>query len=615
MNLATDATLSYRWQKECPVGNGNTVANDTTVELQEFPVKPQTTKVKKKVKMLVGICSTRAYTFRRAAVRETWLSLPAEGVHSIFFHGRTNSLTENPVDTVELDVRDDYEYLPAKVLAFFEHVLEHYEFEWLFKCDDDTYVAQDRLLSLAKDGVDLVGDPMLDVRRAPSGGAGYLLSRNIVEKIVSTPNFPRTGAEDWIVGRMVTTRFHASWVSTKNLCYDCSRMPRQENAVVSAHWCSPQKLKSIHIVYTNKPRIVCEGVHKDWRDKVLFFENGLFARKTSGCTGRWVRDKTGRLTLHWHEWPVEVLQQKGMEYDGEHFTLKPVSGNFPKLFPKKKISVPKKSDANAVLNAKAVLLFRFHSHFSVCRERLRILRHFNPDLPVYALYGGTLQEAGIARQSTDEFTLGFWNCSELCDAKTKWLRSDFLVKEWYSRVGRALNFSFLYLYEWDILTVAPLKKIFPPLVSSSVYVSPLRAFTPEEEVTWFWTKDRKWKNSEFVNYLIANYGIERPRHVSHAPGMVFSREFLEAQKNLPFLSGVNDGFAIPALAEAFGFPLRETKLFSHPRNSERRLWNTTGVAINDIKNELMAKDGMRTFHPVKAMVTLGDLLDLGLRNF
>ena len=42
------------------------------------------------------------------------------------------------------------------VMAFYQYALEHYDFDWLFKCDDDTWLALDRLESLCDGRYDLV---------------------------------------------------------------------------------------------------------------------------------------------------------------------------------------------------------------------------------------------------------------------------------------------------------------------------------------------------------------------------------------------------------------------------------------------------------------------------
>ncbi|KAA2370664.1 hypothetical protein F2Y07_14450, partial [Alistipes shahii] len=145
--------------------------------------------MKKQVKILVGICSCQRMKEKRDAVRETWLEHPADGIECVFFVGGKEGLEEERGDTVVLDTADGYDELPGKVKSFFRYALENYDFEWLFKCDDDTYVDLSRLESVVDDEYDLIGDVMVSTRHSPSGGAGYFLKRSMVEKLVEAPGF------------------------------------------------------------------------------------------------------------------------------------------------------------------------------------------------------------------------------------------------------------------------------------------------------------------------------------------------------------------------------------------------------------------------------------------
>lgn len=124
---------------------------------------------KKKVSILVGICSGQGLEERRNAVRDSWLRHPQKGVECLFFIGG-EAAEEERGDTVGLDAPDTYNGLPAKVLAFFRYGLEHYDFDWIFKCDDDTYLDLSRLPELADSRYGLIGDVLLGERKAPSGG-------------------------------------------------------------------------------------------------------------------------------------------------------------------------------------------------------------------------------------------------------------------------------------------------------------------------------------------------------------------------------------------------------------------------------------------------------------
>lgn len=281
--------------------------------------------IRKKVKVLVGICSCNDAAGRRKACRETWLSHPVPGIECRFFLGRRTPLPNEP-DVAALWVEDDYRHLPAKGLAFYRYALEHYDFDWLFKCDDDTYVVLDRLESLCNDRYDLVGDMSLADRGFPSGGAGYLMSRMLVEKIVAHGDLvPAAGAEDVLFGqlsRKLGARVHA----TPRLFLNHSPAPQRLNDQVSAHWCSPERLHDIEMLFHSAPIGVFKGKHPHWEDEVFFFRNGRFQRRTSGCQGEYSLNGEAFLVLKWDDWPEESLFRDGSVFRQGDFTLSPIPG-------------------------------------------------------------------------------------------------------------------------------------------------------------------------------------------------------------------------------------------------------------------------------------------------
>ena len=286
---------------------------------------------RKKVNILVGICSCTGAANRRKACRETWLSHPQEGVVCRFFLGRRTPLPNEP-DVVALWVEDDYRHLPAKGLAFYQYALEHYDFDWLFKCDDDTWLALDRLESLCDGRYDLVGDMSLADRGFPSGGAGYLMSRALVEGIVAHGGrVPAVGAEDVIFGRLARelgARVHA----TPRLFLSHAPAPHRLNDQVSAHWCSPGRMHGIEALFHDEPVAVYDAVHPHWRDELLFFARGRFMRGAGGCTGRYVL-QNGLLTLFWDDWAPEALEKNGSGFSRGPFSLTPAAGSRQLPFP------------------------------------------------------------------------------------------------------------------------------------------------------------------------------------------------------------------------------------------------------------------------------------------
>jgi hypothetical protein len=255
-------------------------------------------------KILVGICSCHGHEEKRDAVRETWLSRPVPGVTAKFFVGRKRSVSLNEPDTVVLDCPDDYDGLPAKVLAFFRDALASSDFDYLFKCDDDTFVSLQRLSELTHDNPDLVGNYRLRDDGFASGGAGYLLSRKWVEILAADESLPERGPEDVIITQ-AALRAGAVPTLTGRVCANMDAMPRRDNTMVTCHWCSPADMRMIDTFLNLTPKNEIEVVHSQWQDKVFLYENGIFSRNSTSDAGRWVREGD-RLKLQWFSWDEEL---------------------------------------------------------------------------------------------------------------------------------------------------------------------------------------------------------------------------------------------------------------------------------------------------------------------
>ena len=311
--------------------------------LEEFPYReaitstPQTTDPKSKNgthtpgtpghKILVGICSSQGYSGRRDAVRQTWLSRPHPDVECLFFLGGEVPERER-ADTVGLDAPDTYNALPQKILAFLRYALDHHDFDWLFKCDDDTYLDLSRLPDLADDRYGITGDTLLATRRAPSGGAGYMLSRQTVERLV-TPSFaervPASGAEDLIIGQLALAA-GAVPCATPRLFMSNTRYPAPDNDTISAHWCGPELMRTLHTLRHGTPATLYRGTHAYWQDELLFYPGGIFRRRRTSCYGWWSLGEDDVLVLRWKMWKPEQLAGSGDTFVGSPLRLDPLDG-------------------------------------------------------------------------------------------------------------------------------------------------------------------------------------------------------------------------------------------------------------------------------------------------
>ena len=264
-------------------------ALETLLPNLELAVRPE--------KILVGICSCRQYADKRQAVRETWFPHGVPGVEAVFFVGDGDHEILEP-DTDCVAAPDTYDDLPAKVLAFFRHALEHYKFDWLFKCDDDTYLAADRLHGLLDHRAEHVGNYFVNTRGAADGGAGYLLSRRLVEIIAADSSLALTGPEDVIIG-LAAIGTGESHASDGRLIRTMFPMPRWDNHLITCHRLSPHDLHTVHALMEPPHNLIEVDSGNDADDHILLHRHNRYSRKVAPEAGTYEwREDARQLILH-----------------------------------------------------------------------------------------------------------------------------------------------------------------------------------------------------------------------------------------------------------------------------------------------------------------------------
>ena len=154
------------------------------------------------MKILIVIKCCHKYQVRAQACRDTWLADLPPGTDYKFFYGRGPG--EPKPDEVFLDVDDHYFALPAKSQAICKWGAER-DYDYIFFCDDDTYVVVDRLLVAVPVGKDYVGR-----LRGPSGnwpapycsGFAYWLSKRAASIVAETTLY-LDPVDDRMIGNML----------------------------------------------------------------------------------------------------------------------------------------------------------------------------------------------------------------------------------------------------------------------------------------------------------------------------------------------------------------------------------------------------------------------------
>src|SRR6476469_10032116 len=150
------------------------------------------------MRIMIGALSCWQYQERRERCARTWMreadtlngtspgELP-EPLHTIV---RSVFLIGSPgLDMPALAGRNlllpgpsDYRSLPQRTRAFCQWAIARDDWDYLFKCDDDTYVAISRLIRYPL-AADYIGAEWTPGVRYASGGAGYFLSRRAAEVV------------------------------------------------------------------------------------------------------------------------------------------------------------------------------------------------------------------------------------------------------------------------------------------------------------------------------------------------------------------------------------------------------------------------------------------------
>lgn len=201
-------------------------------------------------RLIVGAlsCCSPQYQRRREKCMRTWLpELERAGVEVLFLVGVGDSIDKPRVvepeehgrigRELQIPCPDTYAALPQKTAAFCRWACEQRAFDYLFKCDDDTYLVPGRLLERDLRGIDYLGSPLFIGIPYASGGAGYFLSRRATEYVADQMK-EREGPEDLIVSQHLHKngiRLHPDrgFVAVRN---DVLR-PKPDNYLVTSHAC------------------------------------------------------------------------------------------------------------------------------------------------------------------------------------------------------------------------------------------------------------------------------------------------------------------------------------------------------------------------------------------
>lgn len=267
------------------------------------------------------------------------------------------------------------------------------------------------------------------------------------------------------------------------------------------------------------------------------------------------------------------------------------------------------------------ILFWFYKDAEVCQNRLRLLRHHNPELAVYGLYGGPVEEAGAYSRGLADLLDDFWCFSDTKDTQWKWRNGDLVLSTWFSERGEKLSWDSIFLAQWDTLVCGSLGHILPTLEPGQMLMSGLRPIA-QVQSWWQWMRDEaRLEYEAFRSHIEARYGtIEDPKCCQFIV-MVLPREFLVRYASIdePELGFLE--YKVPMYAQAFGTSLVEDTCFvpwwpEEPATARAKRTATlmhawrTPLRLPVVMYERFRPDGRRVFHPYHGIYP-HDLASLG----
>jgi hypothetical protein len=150
--------------------------------------------------LLFCILHGSIYSHRVESIKSTW------GANTnILFYA---DYDDEPNQVIKVSNRTDYGSNEEKHVQAIKHISSHYDFDWYMFCDDDTFVNTKKLDEIIKDldaecihGSVITGCWPQDISlQYCSGGAGYLIHKNVLRKLASQIEVKHTDYSDVTLG-------------------------------------------------------------------------------------------------------------------------------------------------------------------------------------------------------------------------------------------------------------------------------------------------------------------------------------------------------------------------------------------------------------------------------
>jgi hypothetical protein len=260
------------------------------------------------------------------------------------------------------------------------------------------------------------------------------------------------------------------------------------------------------------------------------------------------------------------------------------------------------------------ILFWFYRDLRVCRNRLDVLRHHNPDCQIFGLYGGEPEHAALYRDALSSQLDDFWAFEGSSDSDWKWRHGDLLLAEWYESRGRTLEWDHVFVAQWDMLVLDAVDDLVPALAPDEVLLCGVRPVADVER-TWVWVRrGHAPAYQAFTSAMAARFGSVEPLSCVFVVACI-PRALLEAYKQLPEPDTGYVEYRLPTLASAVGLRVVESPRLAAWRPADEAAGRPTArervlngvrrpVVLPAIVGQLLRSEGARVFHPYHGLFPL-----------
>jgi hypothetical protein len=247
---------------------------------------------------------------------------------------------------------------------------------------------------------------------------------------------------------------------------------------------------------------------------------------------------------------------------------------------------------------KRIILFRFHNNLTVCKNRVRLLRQYNPGIAIYGLYGGDEGNFQKARVKFADDLVNMY-CIKGKSPVWKWKNSDLAVKLWFEDYGKDISFDVLHIIEWDRLMFDTLDHIYKDIPVNAIGLSGITTHDRANS-EWRWTSSEEYKSEleQLLLFLRENFDYQGKPCRCITGGACLPRGFIAKYSQIDIPELCNDEVRLSLFAQIFGFSLLDTGWYDRLDENKNRFFDflkTIKTAV--IKGELNKTGGKRVFHP------------------